>query len=164
MVPGIGVPVTVEARMLNRDRHRHFLELMAERGWDLLLFYGDNWRKDLFRCLVNVNFQGPQAVAALFKSGEIRAIVTDAWDLEPVAAAVAGKVSVALQLANGLDALLAKESAAVVAINGMEHMEARFVQVIRDATKASPVSATLDVEEIRRVKTPEEIGWIARAA
>ena len=150
--------------MLNRERHGQFLALMAERGWDLLLFYGDNWRKDLFRCLVNVNFQGPQAVAALFKSGEIRAIVTDAWDLEPVAAAVAGKVSVALQLADGLDALLAKESAAVVAINGMEHMEARFVQVIRDATKASPVSATLDVEEIRRVKTPEEIGWIERAA
>ena len=58
--------------MLNRDRHRHYLELMAERGWDLLLFYGDNWRKDMFRCLVNVNFQGPQAVAALFKSGEVR--------------------------------------------------------------------------------------------
>ena len=86
--------------MLNRDRHRHFLELMAERGWDLLLFYGDNWRKDLFRCLVNVNFQGPQAVAALFKSGEVRAIVTDPWDLDPVAAAVIGNASLAVRLAD----------------------------------------------------------------
>src|SRR5215471_520282 len=71
--------------MLNRDRQQQFLALMAERGWDLLLFYGDNWRKDHFRCLVNVNFQGPQAVAALYRSGEVRAIVTDPWDLEPVA-------------------------------------------------------------------------------
>src|ERR1700721_2153482 len=136
----------VAARMLNRDRHRHFLELMAERGWDLLLFYGDNWRKDLFRCLVNVNFQGPQAVAALFRSGEVRAIVTDPWDLEPVAAAVNGNASLSLKLADAMDTLLAKERPAVVAINGMEQMEARFVQVVRDATGASPVSATLDVE------------------
>src|SRR5580692_7504190 len=150
--------------MLNRERHRQYLALMAERGWDLLLFYGDNWRKDLFRCLVNVNFQGPQAVAALFKSGEVRVIVTDSWDLEPVAAAVDGKVSLALNLGDGLNALLAKEGAAVVAINGMEHMEARFVQIVRDATRTAPVSATLDVEEIRRTKTPEELGWIRQAA
>ena len=42
-----------------------------------------------------------------------------------------------------------------MAINGMEHMEARFVQVVRDCVKIAPVSATLDVEEIRRVKTPK---------
>jgi Xaa-Pro aminopeptidase len=150
--------------MLNRERHRQFLALMAERGWDLLLFYGDNWRKDLFRCLVNVNFQGPQAVAALFKSGEVRVIVTDAWDLEPVATEVDGKVSLALKLGEGLTTLLAKESAAVVAINGLEHMEARYVQLVRAASRSAPVSATLDVEEIRRMKTPEEIGWIKQAA
>src|SRR5580698_7914293 len=104
--------------MLNRERHRQYLALMAERGWDLLLFYGDNWRKDLFRCMVNVNFQGPQAVAALFKSGEVRVIVTDAWDLEPVAAEVDGRVSLALKLAEGLRTLLSKERVAVVAVNG----------------------------------------------
>ena len=111
--------------MLNRERHGQFLALMAERGWDLLLFYGDDWRKDLFRCLVNVNFQGPQAVGVLFKSGEIRVIVTDSWDVDPVTAAVDGKVSLALKLADGLNDLLAKEQAAVVAINGLEQMEAR---------------------------------------
>jgi Xaa-Pro dipeptidase len=150
--------------MLNRVRHAQFLRLMAERGWDLLLFYGDNWRKDHFRCLVNVNFSGPQAVAVLFRSGEIRAIVTDPWDLEPVAAAVSGKTSLALQLVRGLEDLLAKEPAAVVGINGLEQMEARFVRAVRDVCKAAPVSATLDVEEIRRVKTPEEIEWVRKAA
>ena len=60
--------------------------------------------------------------------------------------------------------LLAKEQAAIVAINGMEQMEARFVQVVREAVKTAPVSATLDIEEIRRVKTPEEIEWIKQAA
>jgi Xaa-Pro aminopeptidase len=113
---------------------------------------------------VNVNFSGPQAVAVLFRSGEIRAIVTDPWDLEPVAAAVSGKTSLALRLAPALDDLLAKEPAAVVGINGLEQMEARFVRAVRDVCKAAPVSATLDVEEIRRVKTPEEIEWVRKAA
>jgi Xaa-Pro dipeptidase len=150
--------------MLNRDRHKQFIGLMAQRGWDALLFYGDIWRKDHFRCLLNVNFSGPQAVAMLLRSGEVRAIVTDPWDIEPVAAAVNGKVSLALQLADGLGSLFANEKAAVVAINGMEQMEARFVQVVRDASKSAPVSATLDVEEFRRVKTPAEIEWIKKAA
>jgi Xaa-Pro dipeptidase len=150
--------------MLNQERHKQFVELMAERGWDLLLFYGDNWRKDHFRCLVNVNFQGPQAVAVLLRSGEMRAVVTDPWDLEPVAAAVNGTVTVALQLGDGLRSVLANERAAVVAINGFEHMQARHVQLVREVTGSEPVSATLDIEEIRRVKTPTEIEWVRKAA
>jgi len=150
--------------MLNRDRQQQFVALMAERGWDLLVFYADNWRKDQFRCLVNVNFQGPQAVAILSRTGEVRAIVTNPWDVEPVAAAVNGKVILAPQLTDGLDELLSKERVAVVAINGLEHMEARYVQVVRDALRVTPVSATLDVEEIRRVKTEQEIAWVKQAA
>jgi Xaa-Pro dipeptidase len=150
--------------MLNRARHRQFLELMSQRGWDLLLFYGDGWRKDLFRCLVNVSFAGPQAVAILSRNGEVRAIVTDAWDLEPVAAAIDGKVSLSLRLVDGLRALLTAERGAVVAINGLEQMEARFAQAVREGSRAALVSATADVEEIRRVKTPEEIEWIRTAA
>ena len=137
---------------------------MAERGWDLLLFYGDSWRKDHFRCLVNVNFSGPQALAVLTRTGEIRALVTDPWDLEPVSAAVGGNVSLALKLGEGLRTLLTHDRVAVVAINGLEQMEARFVKVIRDALDSAPVSATLDVEEIRRVKTLQELGWIRQAA
>ncbi len=150
--------------MLNWDRQRQLLDLMAERGWDLLLFYGDAWRKDHFRCLVNVKFSGPQALAALFRSGEVRAIATDPWDLETFAAAVDGKASLAVRLSEGLHALLTEQRAAVVAINGLEQMEARYVHVVRDVTGRAPVSATLDVEEIRRIKTPGEVAWLRQAA
>jgi Xaa-Pro dipeptidase len=150
--------------MLNTDRHRQFVALMAERGWDLLIFYGDTWRKDHFRCLVNVNFSGPQAAALLTRSGEVRALVTDPWDLEPVAACVSGQVSLALRLSAGLGTWLAKEKKAVIAVNGLEQMEARFVQRVREASGSDPVSATADIEEIRRVKTPEELEWIRKAA
>jgi Xaa-Pro dipeptidase len=150
--------------MLNLDRHKQFVALMAERGWDLLIFYGDTWRKDHFRCLLNVNFSGPQAAGVLSRDGEVRAIVTDPWDMEPVSAAVNGKASLALRMTDGLSALLLKEKSAVVAINGLEQMEARFVQLVRDATGAAPVSATAHIEEIRRVKTPAELEWIRKAA
>ena len=149
---------------MNPQRQRQFLALMAERGWDLLLFYGDSWRKDHFRCLVNVNFSGPQALAILFRTGEVRAIVTDPWDLELVAAAVNGRATLAPRLGDGLDALLSEARSAVVAINGMEQMEARYVRAVRDGAKTEPVSATLEVEEIRRVKTPEEIAWVREAS
>jgi Xaa-Pro aminopeptidase len=150
--------------MLNLDRHKQFVALLAERGWDLLIFYGDTWRKDHFRCLVNVNFSGPQAAAILSRDGEVRAIVTDPWDLEPVAASVSGKVTLALRLTDGLSALLDQEKSAVVAINGLEQMEARFVQRVRAATGSPPVSATTAIEEIRRVKTPDELEWVRKAA
>ena len=150
--------------MLDPTRQRQFLELMAERGWDLLLFYGDGWRKDLFRCLVNVNFSGPQAVAALSRSGEVRAIVTDPWDVEPVAATIDGKTLLSLRLADGLRTWLAAEGGAVVAVNGLEQMEARFVHALQEATSQSLISATSDVDEIRRVKTAQEIEWIRKAA
>jgi Xaa-Pro dipeptidase len=150
--------------MLNRTRQRQFLDLMGERGWDLLLFYGDGWRKDLFRCLINVNFSGPQALAVLSRSGEVRAVVTDAWDQELVAAAIDGNTSVWLRMADGLRAVLGAESHAVVAVNGLEQMEERFVRAMREATGSDPVSATSQVDEIRRVKTSQEIEWIRQAA
>ncbi len=150
--------------MLNRERQRQFLDLMKERGWDLLVFYGDGWRKDLFRCLINVSFSGPQAAAVLSRSGEVRAIVTDPWDLEPVAAAIDGNTCVWLRMADGLRAVLATDREAVVAINGLEQMEERFVQAVREASGSEPVSATAQVDEIRRVKTPQEIAWIRQAA
>jgi Xaa-Pro dipeptidase len=150
--------------MLNRDRHRQFVALMAERGWDLLIFYGDTWRKDHFRCLVNVNFSGPQAAAVLSRDGEVRAVVTDPWDLEPVGACINGNVTLALRMVDGLRTLLGKERSAVVAINGREQMEARFVKLVHGMTGSMPLPATADVEEIRRVKTAAELEWIRKAA
>ena len=67
---------------LNQARLTQLTSLMAEHNWDLLLLYGHTWRKDYFRCLVNFNFSGPHAVAALDRSGEVKVIVSDPWDAE----------------------------------------------------------------------------------
>lgn len=149
---------------VNPQRKQEFLELMARRGWDVLLFYGDTWRKDHFRCLVSVCFNGPQALALLTKDGEIRALVTHPWDVEPVKASTGGAVTYVPRLVEGLRGVLRGSELARVAINGLEQMEARFVRAVHEATGAAPTSATSDVEEIRRVKTAEEIEWIRKAA
>ena len=149
---------------LNPQRRNEFLELMTQRGWDLLLFYGDTWRKDHFRCLVSVCFNGPQALAVLTKEGEVRAVVTHPWDVEPVQIATGGSVICAPRLVDGLKSTLRDAGKAVIAINGLEQMEARFVRAVKEATGTTPVTATAAVEEIRRVKTPEELEWIRKAA
>jgi len=100
---------------LNPERKKEFLDLMAQRGWDVLLFYGDTWRKDHFRCLVSVCFSGPQAVAMLTKEGEVRAVVTHPWEVEPVKAAPSGSVPNAPRLVEGLKNLLRDAGKAVVA-------------------------------------------------
>jgi len=108
---------------LDSERRKQYLDLMAQRGWDLLLFYGDSWRKDHFRCLVSVCFSGPQAVAMLTREGEIRAVVTHPWDVEPVRSATGGSVTYAPRLVEGLKTLLREAGKAFVAINGLEQME-----------------------------------------
>jgi len=138
--------------MLNRERLSQFTQLMAERHWDLLLFYGHTWRKDFFRCVLNVNFSGPYALAALDCSGELRSFVSDPWDAEAITECAAS-----VDFLAGLQQLAARRG--TVAIAGMEMMEAQFVQAF-----SNPVSATFDVEEIRRVKTPREMELMRHAA
>ena len=145
--------------MLNQDRLSQLTGLMAERGWDVLVLYGHAWRKDFFRCLVNMNFSGSHAAAALFRSGEVHAIVTDPWDGESLAACITGKVAVVCDFAQGLSEFAATVKGASIAVTGMEIMEERFVQAI-----PAPVSATSLVEELRRVKTPQEIERLQKAA
>jgi Xaa-Pro dipeptidase len=147
---------------LNPERKKEFLDLMAQRGWDLLLFYGDTWRKDHFRCLVSVCFCGPQAVAVLTREGEVSAVVTHPWDVEPVESATGGPVIYVPRLVEGLNNCITKS--ANVAINGLEQMEARFVRAVNATSGKTAVSATADVEEIRRVKTREELEWIRKAS
>ena len=65
---------------INQHRLAQLTSLMAENRWDLLLLYGHTWRKDFFRCLINVNFSGPHAVAAVDRTGEVQVIVSDPWD------------------------------------------------------------------------------------
>jgi Xaa-Pro dipeptidase len=150
--------------MLNQSRHQQYLDLMQEHGWELLLFYGDGWRKENFRCLLNRNFCGSQILGVLHPSGQVDVVVTDPGDLEFIASAVSGKIQLSREPALGLEKLLAKEGVRSIAINGMEHMPARLVRLVGEACGAAPVSATLEIEELRRIKTPEEIGWIKQAA
>ena len=86
--------------MLNRVRYAQFMTLMRERNWDLLLFYGDGWRREHFRCLINLSYCGPHALAILSRDGELATIVTDPWDVEPIRAASAGRVILVRQLAD----------------------------------------------------------------
>ncbi len=119
---------------------------MAERGWDSILLYGNAWRKDPFRSLVNINFSGDHALARLSRSGEISVTFSDPWDAEVACAALQPDFVKAF-------------SPGASAIAGLEFMEERFVA----ACGSLPVSATADVEELRRVKTAEEIEFIKQA-
>jgi Xaa-Pro aminopeptidase len=141
--------------MLNQQRLTQLTGLIAEQSWDALVIYGHSWRKDFFRCLVNVNFSGPHAAAVLSRSGDLQVIVSDPWDAELLS--FDGKTVVATDFAQALARALPKN--ATVGLGGMELMEARFVQAV-----PHPVSATFAVEELRRVKTPEEMVAIRKAA
>jgi len=138
--------------MLNHDRLSQLTTLMAERGWDLLFLYGHTWRKDFFRCLINVNFSGPHALAVLDRSGKVRAVMSDPWDAELITDCPA-----TADFSQGVKSLASRPAS--IGIAGMEMMEARFVQPFPNA-----VSATFDVEEIRRVKTPREMERMRKAA
>lgn len=142
---------------INQNRLAQLTALMAERGWDLLLLYGHTWRKDFFRCLVNVNFSGPHAAVAVERSGEVQVIVSDPWDLE--ALADDERAAFAPDFTAGLKRLATKSPHAKVAVAGMELMQSRFVEAL-----GNPVSATSFVEELRRVKTADEIATIRKAA
>src|SRR5215472_3432020 len=121
--------------------------LMAENNWDLLLFYGHSWRKDFFRYLLNANFSGPWAMASLDRSGEIQVSVSDPWDADLFPNR---DVSVGLK----------PVSSPNTAVAGLELMETRQVE----ALGITPVSASAQVEELRRVKSPEELDCVGRAA
>jgi Xaa-Pro dipeptidase len=136
-------------RWINQTRLTQLTSLMSEHGWDLLLLYGHTWRKDYFRCLVNFNFSGPHAAAVLDRSGEVRVIVSDPRDAETLPGS-----TFAPDFAAALQQYSAKSS---VAIAGKEIMESRF-------TNGAHISATYLVEELRRVKSEDELIRIRQAA
>ena len=78
--------------------------------------------------------------------------MSDAWDAEVVAACPASA-----NFPDGLSELASRRGS--VAIAGVEMMETRFVRPF-----SNPVSATLAIEEIRRVKTPREMELMRKAA
>ena len=89
-----------------------------------------------------MNYSGPYAAAHLSSFRRSDVCVSDPWDrdLIPGAREFAGKFPKAS------------------AIAGLELMETC------DLCTGSPVSATADVEELRRVKTPDEIECLKQAA
>jgi Xaa-Pro dipeptidase len=138
---------------INQARLTQLTSLMSERGWDLLLLYGHTWRKDYFRCLVNFNFSGPHAVAAIDRAGQVHVIVSDLWDVE----ALRNEAIFEIDFAAALRRFIGIYGKGVIAVAGKEIMQARF-------TSADHVSATYDVEELRRVKTEDELTRIRQAA
>jgi Xaa-Pro aminopeptidase len=148
---------------LNTHSRRLLIDLMTERGWDLLLLYGHAWRKDFFRYLANINFSGPHIAAALLRSGEVRVVVAHPWDFETLSTFAEGKVTLACDFGAGLKKLMADAKSAKVAIAGLEIMQESFVEAVR-AGNEPPVSATSAVEELRRVKNSGEVSRLKQAA
>jgi Xaa-Pro dipeptidase len=136
--------------------------LMQEHGWDLLILYGHAWRKDHFRYLVNLNFSGPEIAAALTPSGEVTCIVSHPWDFDVLSRELDAKVVLACDFTAGLRHLASRWKGGQIGVAGLELMQARFVHAIEES--APVVSATSCIEEMRRVKSPEEIECLKRAA
>ena len=143
--------------MINLQRRKQLLAAMAESSWDALLLYGHSWRKDYFRSLVNFNFFGPHAVAALTRSGEISILVSHPWDKENLSNKVDASVQFVPEFRNGFMEISSKFKIGRMAVAGLELMEDRFVD-------GPAVSATNLVEALRRIKTPEEIETLRQAA
>src|SRR5262250_2283009 len=109
--------------MLNTERRRQFVDLIAESDWDVLLLYGHSWRKDFFRSLINFNFFGPHSVAALTRSNELSVVVSHPWDHETLNSQIDAAVTWDADFSMAIRRL----STGRTAIAGREFMEARFV-------------------------------------
>ncbi|MBV8907028.1 MAG: aminopeptidase P family protein [Acidobacteriia bacterium] len=144
--------------MLNLPRFHQLTALIAERQWDTLVLYGHTWRKDFFRCLVNFNFSGPHAAAVLYPTGALHVITSDPWDAELIASS-----HIQASATSDFAFNLYIKTGGPVAIAGMEFMETRFIDALSEPPR-KPESATFAVEEVRRVKTAEELACIRKAA
>src|SRR5438132_9972625 len=107
--------------MLNTERRRQFVDLMVEFGWDVLLLYGHSWRKDFFRSLVNFNFFGPHAVAALTRTNEISIVLSHPWDHEHLTNKVDADVTWNPDFNAAVHGMVSRQTA----IAGREFMEAQ---------------------------------------
>jgi Xaa-Pro dipeptidase len=140
--------------MVQQERKKQLVELLGQLDCDLLLLYGNGWRKDFVRLVLDIDYFGTDAVAGLRSSGELFAVFTDPWDAE-----CAGDEVEVLESFD-LEAALKKLGSDRVAIAGVEQMEERFVK----ALGKEPRSATRAVEELRLVKLPNELAAMERAA
>jgi Xaa-Pro dipeptidase len=150
--------------MLNLNRLAQIRTMIEDRGWDALLLYGHSWRKDHFRSLVNLNFQGPHAVVGVSRSGDINILVSDPWDQEAATMISDARIVFDPDPARGLKKGFLSGAGGVCAVAGLELMEARFVQTIADQSGRDPVSVSREMEELRRIKSADEIELLKKAA
>lgn len=150
-------------RLLNEKRLSDLSDLLKDRKWDAIVLYAHSWRKEFFRCLLNIDFTGTHAAVVLSASGEISVLVSNSWDREFVESNVDGDVRVATNFEEGLYQRFSGSKGSIVAVAGMEIMEARFVESIFQATGHVPVSASPVIEELRRVKTRDEVELVRQA-
>jgi Xaa-Pro aminopeptidase len=152
--------------MLKHRRRGQYLALMKASGWDVLLLYGDGWRKDFVRSLVDLPYAGPQALAGLSQSGDVSILLTDPWDLDAARRGAAGEFTP--ELTWDLDGTQSRVpglgSQAVVAVAGLELMGVGLAGAIERAAGRALHSATREVERIRAIKAPEEVDALRRAA
>jgi Xaa-Pro aminopeptidase len=160
----LGIGVTLKSTVLNMSRLDQIRAMIEDHEWDSLLLYGHSWRKEHFRSLVNLNFQGPHAVVSVSRAGDLSILVSDPWDLEAASAISDAHVILNSDVASGLAKGLLNTAGRACAVAGLELMEARFVKAIRERTGQYPISASSEMEELRRVKSAGEIELLKRAA
>jgi Xaa-Pro aminopeptidase len=142
--------------MLNQNRLDQIRAMIDGHGWGALLLYGHSWRKEHFRSLVNLNFQGPHAVVGVSRRGGINILVSDPWDQQAAAEIKDARIIFDPDVASGLTKAFLDAAGGVCAVAGLELMEARFVQAIGEGSGQPPVSASKEMEELRRVKSADE--------
>lgn len=144
--------------LVNEARIERIAQLLDERGWDLLLLYGDGWRKDFVRSVVNLGFTGPYAFVGVTRERDAFAVFTDPWDFERAKSTVGTDIEV--ELSYEPEGALGRRSSGKVAVAGLELMETRFVE----ALGGIPASATPELERLRMIKSEAEIDALRRAA
>lgn len=143
---------------LDEDRIDRIVLLLGERGWDLLVLYGDGWRKEFVRSVLNLGYSGTHAFVGVTKGREVFAVFTDPWDYERANGTAGGYVDV--ELSFDPEDALRRRSTRKSAVAGLELMETRFAEAFPEL----PVTATAELERMRMVKTDSEIEALGRAA
>ncbi len=149
--------------MLTKARRTQCMALLEELDCDVLLLYGNGWRKDFFRCLIDLDYSGSDAIAGVDRSGDVFVALTDPWDWELARREPGISSELALELETVLRERPSLENKRV-AVAGLALMEARFVKALEQNGAGPPRDATRALELIRMVKRPEEIAALERAA
>ena len=124
--------------MLKAARRAQCMALLEEMDCDVLLLYGNGWRKDFFRCLIDLDYSGPDALASVNRSGDVFAALTDPWDWELARSERDVRSERSLELETVLREWPSLENQRV-AVAGLGLMEARFVKALEQNSSGPPL-------------------------